>query len=319
MILSNRAAARGRRYISPFTIGDRKNNSVVSSADSRQGPGLGRQRQILRTAGPFKKMKSFNAIPLLALASVFLLVSCDSGSSPSPTPGSGPQPGFSQPMAPSQPTLPPEARAILEQGQALQMQLDQITETLATVQEQAMDVERVIEMRESLEAAAEEEMLKLKPDVKPALERLPELVKILEANEEINSQDPATFSEEAKKLIAEYETLSGEIQPLQAQVAVIPEIETARKALFEAIQEECLKIDPEFERLEKDYARLGSQLEGLRQEYIAAQQQAQGFSIPNPDAPGPSPQANPATEEITPNGLGSAPDLPGSVAGPSEE
>ena len=77
-------------------------------------------------------------------------------------------------MAPSQPTLPPESRAILEQGQALQMQLDQITKTLATVQEQAMIVERVIGMRESLEATAEEEMLKLKPAVKPALERLPE-------------------------------------------------------------------------------------------------------------------------------------------------
>ena len=167
------------------------------------------------------------------------------------------------------------------------MKLQELATKLGSVQEKAMEVTRVTELRESLEAAAEAAILKESPETKPLLERLPKLVELLQANEEINAGNPDAFSDETKKMIEEYETLTAELQPLQANAAALPEIEAAREELFNVLREESVKIDPEFEAMEKEYESLNVQLQEMQQAFVAAQQQAQAqgpapISAPTP-------------------------------------
>lgn len=220
----------------------------------------------------------------IAHISTLLFVTClfigcgdsteDTSSVTSPT-----TPGFSQPIGPqAQPSLesmPPEIQALIEEGQETQAKLQELSAKLSTIQEQALSIEKIVALRESLEDAAEAAILKEAPDAKATLERLPELVAILEKNPEIAAGNPAAFSEETNQLIQEYETLTAKIQPLQAKAAALPEIEAARKELFDTLHDESLKIDPEFETMEKEYDALTLQLQEMEQAFMAAQQQAQ--------------------------------------------
>lgn len=201
-------------------------------------------------------------------------------------------------MAPAQPSLgalPPEVQAIVQKGQETQMKIQELTAKLGTIQEQAMELERVSTLRDALEKAAEEAMLKESPAIKSTLERLPELVKLLEGNDEINAGNPANFSDETKKLIEEYETLTAQLQPLQAKAAALPEIETAREELFNILREESVKLDPSFAEMEKEYEALNLQLQEAQQAFIAAQQAAMQATQQAPAVPNASVPMNPAS------------------------
>ena len=223
--------------------------------------------------------------PLSAAAAITLtsfLGGCsDNTDTASPKAPSDPQAGFSQPIAPapapapSLESLPPALQEIVQEGQEAQMKLQELSAKLGTVQEKAMEVTRVTELRDALEAAAEAAILKDAPDSKALLDRLPKLVELLQGNEEINAGNPAAFSDETKQMIEEYETLSAKLQPLQAKAAALPEIETAREELFKVLHEESVKLDPEFEAMEKEYESLNAQLQEMQQAFMAAQQQAQ--------------------------------------------
>ena len=240
---------------------------------------------------------------LIALSLAFFVSGCGETEAPAPQTPTTPQAGFSQPMAPPQApsmeSLPPEVQAIVQKGQETQLKIQELTQKLGTIQEQAMEIEKVKQLRDALEKAAEEAMIKDSPDIKSTLERLPQLVELLEGNEEINSGNPATFSDETKKLIEEYETLSAKLQPIQAKAAALPEIEAAREELFKVLHEESVKLDPTFEEMEKEYEALNLQLQEAQQAFISAQQAAQqavqqaSEALPNTAVPM-SPATNPA-------------------------
>lgn len=238
---------------------------------------------------------------LIALPLAIFLAACGETEAPAPAAPKSPQAGFSQPMAPAPPSLeslPPELQALVQKGQETQMKIQELTAKLGSVQEQAMEVERVSELRDALEKAAEEAMLKESPAIQSTLDRLPQLVELLEGNEEINSGNPANFSEETKQLIEEYETLTAQLQPLQAKAAALPEIEAAREELFKVLHEESVKLDPTFAEMEKEYEALNLQLQEAQQAFIAAQQAAmqatqQAPAVPNASVPM-NPAANPA-------------------------
>ena len=210
---------------------------------------------------------------LAVLAFVGLLVGCgDSGTAPENSSASAPSaPG----QAPLPGNLPPALQAIANQGQQAQTELQQVAGRLSSIQEQALQADHIVALQEELQAAAEAAILKESPDAEAALKRLPELVKLLESNTEIAQGNADNFSDETKALITEYETLTNEIQPIQAKVAALPEITEGREKLFETIHTESMRIDPEFESLEQKYDELNLKLQELQQKYMAAQQQNQ--------------------------------------------
>lgn len=210
---------------------------------------------------------------LAVVAFVGLLVGCgDTGTVPENN-------SVSAPSAPEQTpipgNLPPELQAIANQGQQAQTELQQVAGRLSTIQEQALQADHIVALQEELQAAAEAAILKESPAAEAALKRLPELVKLLEANAEIAQGNADNFSEETKALITEYETLSAEIQPIQAKVAALPEITEGREKLFETIHTESMRINPEFESLERKYDELNLKLQELQQKFMSAQQQNQ--------------------------------------------
>ena len=139
--------------------------------------------------------------------------------------------------------MPPEIQALIQEGQEAQGKLQELSAKLSTIQEQALSVELVVTLRDSLEKAAEEAIIEGAPEMESTLERLPILVALLEKNPEIAAGNPEAFSEATTKLIEEYETLTAKLQPLQAKAAALPEIEAARKELFDTLHAESLKID----------------------------------------------------------------------------
>jgi hypothetical protein len=166
---------------------------------------------------------------------------------------------------------PADMNAIIQQGQAMQVEMQGLMEQLREIQSKAFEHEDVIAMRKALEDAATDAMLKESPDSRETLDRLPELVAELEANQEIIAGDPSKFSEATQKLFEEFQTLTASIEPLQQKVSVLPEIEEARAALVARVQAECLKIDPEFSALEEKQQDLGTKLQQLQQAYMSAQ------------------------------------------------
>ena len=254
-------------------------------------------------------MKPVHQIAYISTLSLIssLFVGCGESAKESPEGAKAPTAGFSQPMnppaGPSLESMPPEIQALVQEGQEAQGKLQELSAKLSNIQEQALSVELVVTLRDSLEKAAEAAILEGAPEMKSTLERLPILVGLLEKNPEIAAGNPEAFSEDTRKLIEEYETLTAKLQPLQAKAAALPEIEAARKELFDTLHAESLKIDPEFETMEKEYDALNLQLQEMQQAFMAAQQQAQAQQAPSVPAgistpiaaPGPA-VASPAEE-----------------------
>lgn len=178
----------------------------------------------------------------------------------------------------------------MQQGQEIQSKLEVLGGKLNTIQQEAMQADHIVTIREALETTAEEAILKEDPTASDMIKRLPELVKELEANPEIVAGNPAAFSEATQKLIEEYETLTGRLQPLQTKAAELPEISEARTELFDAIHAQAITLDPEFESMEKEFDSLSQQLNELEQSFMSTQQaMAPPSGLPNVSTPIPGP------------------------------
>lgn len=214
---------------------------------------------------------------------------------PSPTPDNAttaaatPPPAFRQ--AP-----PPELMEIMKTGQALQQEMRGIAAKLQDAHKKALEAPDVAEKQTVLEAAALKAMKEISPDIEPEWLKLKALIKELEANEELASNDPSKISEETKAKFQEMQGLSQKLQPLQLKVADQPAIKQLRDVFAEAVDKQVAKLEPKAEELKTRHAAILEELPKLQQKFMEIQQKYMPAPPTIPAAPA-TPETTAPTEE----------------------
>ena len=203
--------------------------------------------------------------------------------------------GATPPAPPGIPQTPPRLMEIMNTGRNLQTELNTLAQTLQATHVKALENQTVTAAKESLEAAALKEMMKIAPGIEKDWERLQELSKELEKSQELAQQDPAKYSAEVQTKYQEYQKLTEKIQPLQMKVVEVPEIKQLRDAFTTAIQAETTRLDPKTAELNARHQEILQRLQALQAEYNQLRQQAmQNLQAAPPGPQPPTPPQPPA-------------------------
>lgn len=186
--------------------------------------------------------------------------------------------------APAAPTLMMEeeraAPSAADEMQEIQMQLQQISAQLGAIQQQAFELQEVMDAFSAYEDKLRTKMLELSPDAESDIAEAEALMEELRAVD-----NPAALSpEEAEgfqEMYMEFQQAMQRLQPLEQQASMDPEIQAAQGELETLVQDAMSEISPEAPTMINQRDQLIERYMQLEQQQQQQMQQQQ----PTPDEP----------------------------------
>lgn len=186
--------------------------------------------------------------------------------------------------APAAPSLMMEeeraAPSPADEMQEIQMQLQQISAQLGAIQQQAFELQEVMDAFSDYEDKLRAKMLELSPDAEADIAEAETLMEELRAVD-----NPAALSpEEAENFqekYMEFQQTVQRLQPLEQQASMDPEIQAAQGELETVVQDAMSDISPEAPTMISQRDQLIERYMQLEQQQQQQMQQQQ----PTPDEP----------------------------------
>lgn len=169
-----------------------------------------------------------------------------------------------QPMQPEPQAMPPGAMEMME----IQMKLQEISTKLSMIQQQAFELQRVIDAFTEYEAQLRAKMVELQPEAEGDIDEAEALLAELRAVEDFESLPPEEMEALQAKFMQFQETVQ-RLQPVEQQASQDPSIQAAQEGLEEVVMSAMAEIDPNAEAMIQEQEELIErymELEGQNQQ-----------------------------------------------------